>query len=240
MLLPSRNTEGFSEGTLTGKAPTGLGITSPYVLCEVVTDDVTTNKLDSQPGTVYVLIDSENEPRKVAALDKTSVYNFENVQNDNVYQLTNDKRESTLNTQPSAKTKNKPVGDGGEICFVKAGPHLKQLLNSHPMLRNLYLNRGKRDVKKHLVTPKHLQTAVDTGSWQRGKNIHQRNRLDDLFVYTEAGRSRSDLVKFENQREEYVVNWYLWCPGHGNCLRSCGGYGKCEPGKLVSEIFVFI
>ncbi|XP_064621248.1 uncharacterized protein LOC135484079 isoform X1 [Lineus longissimus] len=225
VLLPSMS----DRGALAGKTTTsGLEITSPYDVCGLVYDG-TTARDEAQQDTVYVIIDTENEQRAVAAVDRSSVYNFEDLQND-ILREAEEKSVAKSVTKPNTRSRNKPVGDGGEICFVKTGPHLKPFLNSHPILRNLYLNRGKRDVKKHLVAPRHLETAVDTGSWQRGKNVHQRNRLDDVFVYTEEGLARSKLVKTENQRDEYVVNWYLWCPGHGNCQRSCGGFGKCEPG----------
>ena len=32
-------------------------------------------------------------------------------------------------------------------------------------------------------------------------------------------------------RDEYVVNWYLFCPGRGNCVRKCGGIGRCVRSK---------
>jgi hypothetical protein len=38
-------------------------------------------------------------------------------------------------------------------------------------------------------------------------------------------------------RDEYVVNWYLFCPGRGNCRRKCGGYGKCVDSEYI---FIFL
>ena len=112
------------------------------------------------------------------------------------------------------------------------GQGLKQFLATHPLVKGLYLNRGKRDIKRNLVTLERHNKAVDKGSWQRGHLCHERNRLDDHFAPTVEGRTRVGLIEEKRIRDEYVVNWYLWCPGHGNCQRKCGGYGTCLPGEL--------
>lgn len=33
--------------------------------------------------------------------------------------------------------------------------------------------------------------------------------------------------------DEYVVSWYMWCLGYGNCIWKCGGCGKCILGRFV-------
>lgn len=120
--------------------------------------------------------------------------------------------------------------DDDSVYTVPVGLDLKRFLAAHPLVRGLYLNRGKRDVKRNLVTIQRHNNAVDKGSWQRGHLCHERNRLDDHFVPTVEGKERISLIEEKRIRDEYVVNWYLWCPGHGNCQRKCGGYGTCEPG----------
>ena len=126
--------------------------------------------------------------------------------------------------------KNKPKG---EVAHVPVGQGLKKFLATHPLVTGLYLNRGKRDVKRHLVGLQRHNQAVDCGSWQRGSQCHERNRLDDHFIPSPEGHARISLIKEKRIRDEYVVNWYLWCPGHGNCRRKCGGYGKCVEGMLI-------
>ncbi len=122
------------------------------------------------------------------------------------------------------------VKSEGEVHFVQTGTPLKRFLEAHPMIQGMYLNRGKRDTKRALVTVARQQSAVDTGSWKRGAGVHERNRLDDAFQLTEEGQRRALLVENRQRRDEYVVNWYLWCPGHNNCRRHCGGIGKCLSG----------
>ena len=130
--------------------------------------------------------------------------------------------------QPKLHKRNRTDGD---IHYVGVGQGLKRFLGEHSMVRRLYLNRGKRDLKKKLVCVKRQEGAVDTGGWKRGRNFHQRNRLDDMFEVTAEGKAKQDLILEKRVRDEYVVNWYLWCPGHGNCQRKCGGYGTCVQGE---------
>lgn len=113
-------------------------------------------------------------------------------------------------------------------CEVGKGIH--KFFAKHHKIRGIYLNKGKRHVKKDLVVLKRQDSAVDQGSWKRGNFIHDRNRLDDYFELTEEGRRKRTLLDKKMLRDEYVVNWYLFCPGHGNCKRNCGGYGKCVQG----------
>ena len=119
----------------------------------------------------------------------------------------------------------------GEVIFVPVGTAVKEFLKSHSLIRGIYLNKGKRDLKRELVTVKRQNNAVDTGSWKRGKHIHERNRFDDLFEYTDAGRRKKSQLDKKKIRDVYVVNWYVWCPGHGNCRRTCGGHGTCIAGQ---------
>ncbi|XP_041352422.1 uncharacterized protein LOC121370940 isoform X1 [Gigantopelta aegis] len=118
----------------------------------------------------------------------------------------------------------------GEVIYVPVGTALKDFLKTHPLIRGIYLNKGKRDLKRELVALKRQDHAVDTGSWKRGRHIHERNRFDDSFEYTDAGRKKKSQLERKKMRDMYVVNWYVWCPGHGNCLRRCGVYGSCNAG----------
>ena len=119
----------------------------------------------------------------------------------------------------------------GEIHFVAVGEALKIFLETHPLIQGMYLNRGKRDTKRKLVSVARQKTAIDTGSWKRGSRVHERNRLDDAFELTEEGKRRKEMVNNKCRRDEYVINWYLWCPGHSNCQRKCGGIGICSEGE---------
>ena len=118
-----------------------------------------------------------------------------------------------------------------EIDHVNVGKNLKTFLANHTLLKGVYLNRGKRDIKKQFVTLKRNDSAIDQGSWKRGQFCHARNRLDDMFELTPAGQVRQQQILEGQLRDEYVVNWYLWCPGHGRCLRQCGGIGQCVTGE---------
>ncbi len=122
--------------------------------------------------------------------------------------------------------------EGGTVHLVPVGIELKEFLKNHELFQRIYLNRGKRDIKKKLVTVARQPWAVDTGSWKRGSKCHERNRLDDMFSLTPEGERKAALIAERRCRDEYVVNWYLWCPGHGNCVRKCGGAGVCRPGEL--------
>ncbi|XP_066281590.1 uncharacterized protein [Branchiostoma lanceolatum] len=137
-------------------------------------------------------------------------------------------RSQAAKSSASKRRKSKKAGD--EYEYIGVGQPLKTFLMARDGLKEISLNRGKRDVKRNLVGMQRQNNAVDKGNWQRGKVIHERCRYDDYFVPTEEGSKRIQLVKEGKARDEYVVAWYLWCPGHGNCLRKCGGYGKCNEG----------
>lgn len=124
----------------------------------------------------------------------------------------------------------------GTVCFAQVGKGAKLWTQEHPLIRGIYLNKGKRDVKRHLVKMKRQPSAVDTGSYLRNGKINDKNRIDDFFEYTKLGLERRRQFEENQARDEYVVNWYMWCPGHGNCLRKCGGYGKCVEGKISSVV----
>ena len=117
---------------------------------------------------------------------------------------------------------------------IEAGKPLSTFLRTHPQLKDISLSRGKRNVKRHLVTREREDHNVDTGIWKRGERVQERNRVDDLFCTTAEGKKTQELIRKTLHRDEYVVAWYLWCPGHGNCLRKCGGHGSCAPGESNS------
>ncbi|CAC5394140.1 unnamed protein product [Mytilus coruscus] len=117
-----------------------------------------------------------------------------------------------------------------ETVKCEVGKCIHKFFAKHYKIRGIYLNKGKRHVKKDLVVLKRQDSAVDQGSWKRGNFIHDRNKLDDYFELTEEGQRKRKLLDKKMVRDEYVVNWYLFCPGHGNCKRNCGGYGKCIQG----------
>ena len=121
----------------------------------------------------------------------------------------------------------------GDVANVAVGEPLKTYLGLHPLLKNLHLNRGKRDIKKKFIRLRRKEGAVDRGAWHRGHLVHARNRLDDLFELTAQGQERLSHIKEKGLRDVYVVNWYLWCPGRGNCQRKCGGFGECVEGKFL-------
>lgn len=131
-----------------------------------------------------------------------------------------------LNTKPKRHTRE------AEVCFAQVGKSAKIWTQEHPQVRGIYLNKGKREVKRKLVTMKRQPTALDKGSYIRNGRINDKNRIDDYFVFTEEGSKRREMFEEGRVRDEYVVNWYMWCPGHGNCQRKCGGYGRCETGQF--------
>ena len=126
-----------------------------------------------------------------------------------------------------------------EIQTVEVGKEIHKFFNNHYKIRGIYLNKGKRDIKKKLVILRRQNTAIDQGSWKRGKFIHDRNRLDDYFEFTEEGQRKRKMFDKKMIRDEYVVNWYLFCPGRGNCKRKCGGYGKCVNSEYI-YIYIYI
>lgn len=140
--------------------------------------------------------------------------------------------------KPDKPKKTKTGKNKGYIETLKCevGKNVYKFLGAHPKIRGIYLNKGKRHVKKNLVELKRNDTAIDQGSWKRGNAINDRNRLDDYFEYTDEGKRKKKMLDKKMARDEYVVNWYLFCPGRGNCLRTCGGYGKCINGELKTVI----
>ena len=120
-----------------------------------------------------------------------------------------------------------------EISFAQVGESAKIFIQKHPLLHGIYLNKGKREVKRRLIKLKRHKNAIDKGSYLRNGKINDKNRIDDLFEYTEEGKKKKDAIDENNARDEYVVNWYMWCPGRGNCLRKCGGYGSCVSGENI-------
>lgn len=120
----------------------------------------------------------------------------------------------------------------GEVNFVEVGLKVHDFLKEHPLIQGIYLNKGKRAIKKNYVTLCRQKSVKDSGrlTWKRGTQEQGRNSVDDYFEYTEEGRTRKSKIDRKSVRDEYVVSWYMWCPGHGNCIRKCGGRGKCIPG----------
>ncbi|XP_060575905.1 uncharacterized protein LOC132733302 [Ruditapes philippinarum] len=135
-----------------------------------------------------------------------------------------------IKANPVINKKAKIHARDAEVCFAQVGKSAKIWTQEHPQIRGIYLNKGKREVKRNIVSLKRLPTAVDKGSYMRNGRINDKNRIDDGFVFTKEGQRRRDLFEEGKIRDEYVVNWYMWCPGHGNCKRKCGGFGKCEEG----------
>jgi hypothetical protein len=121
----------------------------------------------------------------------------------------------------------------GEVNFVEVGMKVHEFLKEHPLIQGIYLNKGKRAIKKNYVTLCRQKSVKDNLklSWKRGEKSQGRNCLDDFFEYTEEGRARKSKIERKLVRDEYAVSWYMWCPGHGNCIRKCGGRGKCISGK---------
>ncbi|XP_041467853.1 uncharacterized protein LOC121418192 isoform X1 [Lytechinus variegatus] len=128
------------------------------------------------------------------------------------------------------KVTTKRIKPEAVVHKIQAGKPLNTFLRTFALLKDVTLSRGKRNVKRHLVTRKRGDQEVDTGIWKRGEQVQERNRVDDLFAPTDDGRKLQELIKKNKRRDEYVVAWYLWCPGHGKCLRKCGGYGECIEG----------
>ncbi|XP_077864853.1 uncharacterized protein LOC144350647 [Saccoglossus kowalevskii] len=152
---------------------------------------------------------------------------------DDVFEFNEPDTDTGLNKKTNDKTKV-----SNKICWksckdfytVPVGQLLKLFLTTHNLLKDISLYRGKREVKRQLVSVQRHEGAVDRGSWQRGKQTLERNRYDDQFVPTEEGQKKIEKIKNKCGRDQYVVAWYLWCPGHGNCKRACNGYGKCTEG----------
>ncbi|GFN82328.1 ribonuclease t2 [Plakobranchus ocellatus] len=87
---------------------------------------------------------------------------------------------------------------------------------------------SESETKTLQVTPN--LSRIPPLQWQRGKNLLERNYLEDTFTLTEEGERLIKEVKAGKVRDQYVVNWYMWCPGRSNCQRMCGGFGHCITG----------
>ncbi len=113
---------------------------------------------------------------------------------------------------------------------IPVGSPLRNFLTSQILLKDVTLKRGKRAVKRDLVTLQRQENAAAAQTWHRGDRFNERCCYDDLFVATEKGDKLLNKMK-RGGKDQYVVMWYLWCPGKGNCQRKCGGQGKCSEGK---------
>ena len=142
-------------------------------------------------------------------------------------EITSKKKYRVLSTKPKRHQKD------AEVCFAQVGASAKIWTLKHPLINGIYLNKGKREIKKNLVKLKRQPSAVDKTSYLRNGKVNDRNRIDDYFEFTEEGKKKRERFEEGLVRDEYVVNWYMWCPGHGNCLRQCGGYGKCIEGMMM-------
>ncbi|XP_046575610.1 uncharacterized protein LOC124283662 isoform X2 [Haliotis rubra] len=209
-----------SEAVLACKTPE----LRPEIQCSDVPEMLTMPELRTQP-------ENRLDRHGVGICDTHGdVYEF-NEEADRVRPAAGNVQSNTSNSEePILRAKLHKSADDGEVTHVEVGSAVKTFLRTHPAIRGIYLNKGKRDVKRNLVQMRRETLAVDVGSWQRGTHIHDRNRLDDHFDLTEAGVEKKKRVEKRLSRDEYVVNWYMWCPGHGNCRRNCGGYGKCVNG----------
>ena len=78
----------------------------------------------------------------------------------------------------------------GEVHFVEVGHNVGEFLKGHRLVQGIYLNKGKRHVKRELVQLCRQEDAVNRGSWKRLGHVHDRNRLDDFFELTEKGRQK--------------------------------------------------
>ncbi|XP_067680678.1 uncharacterized protein [Haliotis asinina] len=212
-----------SEAVLACKTPELQPETAPEIQCPDV-PEILIPELRTQPENRF-------DRHGVDVSDKHGdVYEF-NEEADRVRPAASSAQSNTSNSEePILRAKLHKSADDGEVTHVEVGSAVKTFLRTHPAIRGIYLNKGKRDVKRNLVRMRRETLAVDVGSWQRGTHIHDRNRLDDHFDLTEAGLEKKRRVEKRLSRDEYVVNWYMWCPGHGNCRRNCGGYGKCVNG----------
>ena len=115
----------------------------------------------------------------------------------------------------------------GEIFYISVGASFSCFLQEHPMIQGVHLHKGKRKIKHQLVHLCRKENLKGKLTWNRGKDSLERNRFDDFFELTDKGFEEQTEVLEGRSRDQYVVNWYVWCPGHSNCQRKCGGFGKC-------------
>lgn len=141
-------------------------------------------------------------------------------------------RQKLYDTAAVIPAKIHKSSSNGEVCEVAVGKTVGEFLENHSKIQGIYLNKGKRHIKKDLVKLCRHEYAVDWSSWYRGSNIHERNRLDDSFELTDVGEKKKSFIDAKKTRDEYAVNWYMWCPGRGNCQRKCGGVGQCVQGTV--------
>ncbi|XP_033114913.1 uncharacterized protein LOC117115296 isoform X2 [Anneissia japonica] len=173
--------------------------------------------------------------------DSLDIYDYES--SDNVSSVNVEKTNEAVVSHcrrsgkcQSSKSKRKKKDDGCHVStrnyIAPVGIGLQKFLLNLDLLQGLKLHHGKRDVKRKFVKMQRQETAMKIKSWQRGQRIHENVRYDDHFLLTEEGKKLAQQMKRRERRVQYVVNWYIWCPGHGNCLRKCGGYGQCVEGRL--------
>ena len=176
-------------------------------------------------------VENQSEAQSVnSALNETNVFYEEVIPNANDANYTSDANETKKKRKMKSTKALSHKKHESEVSFAQVGESAKIFVQKHPMLRGIYLNKGKREVKRNLIKLKRHQSAIDMGSYLRNGRVNDKNRIDDMFHYTEEGLKKKVEIDENNARDEYVVNWYMWCPGHGNCLRKCGGYGHCVEG----------
>ncbi len=112
---------------------------------------------------------------------------------------------------------------------------LEDFLGKNSVTRNTNLNRKLLDVKRKFVTQGTNDKQKENFTYTLKKEDLsvkcRRNRLSDRFVLTDEGREKQRLVHEDIAEDVCVANWVLYCPGHSNCLRKCGGLGSCTAGK---------
>ena len=124
----------------------------------------------------------------------------------------------------------------GEVTMVKVGASILDFFKKHSKIQGIYLNKGKRFVKKLFVTLQKHEESMEASSWHRKNHTMDRNHYDDKFELTEEGLAKQRNILARNCKDIVAVNWYLWCPGRGNCRRKCGGIAVCKPGKLSWQL----
>ena len=176
-------------------------------------------------------VENQNEAESLnSAPNETNLFYEEVIPDANNENNTNDANDTKKKRKVKSTKALSHKKHESEVSFAQVGESAKIFVQKHPMLRGIYLNKGKREVKRNLIKLKRHQSAIDMGSYLRNGRVNDKNRIDDMFHYTEEGLKKKVEIDENNARDEYVVNWYMWCPGHGNCLRKCGGYGHCVEG----------
>ena len=141
------------------------------------------------------------------------------------------KRKSKSLSRPTPKRRRSLKPQIDEIV-VPVGADLLRFLQTHEELKGVCLSRGKRNVKRNLVTMQRDKSFVLRGNKE---TVKDKCRYDDHFVPTEEGKLPNKI-----ESNEFVVAWYLWCPGKGNCKRKCGAYGMCMEGKYENHFLLIL